>query len=177
MATCVTLSKGRKLPCKSGTGGLKAVSFAPWSEGTIMSGATGEIATISTGITSVYRYELKNSGNQYTETPVTDIDARTTLFNGELSLVLQRLDLETKNEIKMLAMGELVIFIEDYNGNVFVIGNGVGALLSGGSFVTGGARADMNGFNLTFSTSENEPFLQLSTAAVTQYKSKWIVGV
>lgn len=177
MANCVILTKGRRLPCKSGSGGLRAVSFAPWSEETVMSGSTGEVSSIPSGITNVFRYELKNAGNTYTETIAADAEVRSTFYNGELALVLQKLDLETKNEVKMLAMGELLIFLEDYNGHVYVIGNGNGAQISGGSFVTGGARADMNGTNLTFSTMENEPFLHLSDAAIEEYKSKWVQGI
>lgn len=175
--SCLTLSKGRKLACKTGTGGLKAVSFAVWSNATIMTSTNGEIATIPSGITSFYRYELKNTGNQYTEEIVSDEETRNTNYNGTLALVLQKLDLDTRNEVKMLAMGEVVVMLEDNNGNVFVIGNGNGANLTGGSFVTGGARSDMNGSNLTFTTSENEPYLRLASGTIAAYKAKVVEGL
>lgn len=176
MPNCTNLTLGRKLPCRTGSGGLRAISFAPWSVDTVMTGTTQEIAVISSAITNVYRYEVKNSGNAYTETIAGDADTRSVLYNGELAVVLQKLDKETTNEIKMLGMGELVIFLEDYNGHVYVIGNGTGALLTAGTIVSGGARADMQGYNLTFSTSEVEPYWTLSEAAEAQYKALWVEG-
>lgn len=167
---CQTLNKGRKLACKGGTGGLKAASFAVYTVSNSITATDGTVATLPAALTAVYRYELKNAGNTYTEEIVADPEMRTVVYNGTLALVLQKLDIDTRNEVKMLTMGEVIIFLEDYNGNVFVIGNEVGAQLTGGNFVTGGARGDMSGANLTFSTTENEPYLTLSTAAKATYE-------
>jgi len=167
---CNTLEKGRKLACKGGTGGLKAASFAVYTGANSVSSTDGLVTTLPSNLTAVYRYQLKNSGNTYTEEIVADPEMRTVLYNGTLALVLQKLDVDTRNEIKMLTMGEVIVFLEDYNGNVFLIGNEVGAQLTGGNFVTGGARGDMSGANLTFATAENEPYLTLSTAAKAAYE-------
>lgn len=167
---CQTLNKGRRLACKGGTGGFKAASFAVYTGSNTVTAVDGTVATLPAGLTAVYRYELKNAGNTYTEEIVADPEMRTVVYNGTLALVLQKLDVDTRNEIKMLAMGEVIIFLEDYNGNIFLIGNEFGAQLTGGNFVTGGARGDMPGANLTFSTSENEPYLTLSTAAKATYE-------
>ncbi len=176
MATCVTLSKGRKLKCINSRGGIKAVSFAPWSEATIMSGSTGEIASIHSGITSFYRYELKNEGNTFTENIVKDNEARTQSWDGELALILQGMSLEDRNEIKLLTMGEVIVVIERNDGKFLLAGNTYGALVSGGSLVTG-TKASGTATNLTLATSEDEPSLFLSTAAVAQYNAKVIQGV
>lgn len=74
--------------------------------------------TLPAGLTAVYRYELKNAGNTYTEEIVAGLEMRTVVYNGTLALVLQKLDVDTRNEIKMLTMGEVIIFLEDYNGNI-----------------------------------------------------------
>ena len=175
--SCVTLSKGRLLACKGGAGGLKAVSFGVWSNTAIVTATNGEVATLPVGLTAVYRYQLKNAGNTFTEEIVADSETRNVLYNGALALVLQKLDIDTRNEIKMLAMGELIIFLEANDGNVYVIGSENGAELTGGSFVTGGAKADLSGANLTFSTSELEPFFTLSTAAKAAYVGITVEGL
>lgn len=178
MGRCLTLSQGRELPCRGGTGGIKAVAFAEWSGGTnnIVSGSTaGEVSGLNTAYTAFYRYELKHAANTYVEEIASDPEARTVLFNGTLSLTLQKLDLETRNEVKMLTQGETVIFIETNNDEVYLIGAGLGAQVSGGNFNTGGARADLFGTTLTFVTSENEPYLQLSEAAKADYESKIVM--
>ena len=173
---CVTIGKGRKLACKGGTGGLKAVSFGVWDGLNIITATDGEVADLPSTLTSVYRYELKNAGNTYTEEIVADAETRNVMYNGTLSLVLQKLDVDTRNEIKMLAMGEVTIFLEANDGNIYVIGAENGADLTGGSFVTGGAKADMSGSNLTFTTSENEPYLTLGTAAKALYAAIVVEG-
>lgn len=177
MPTCITLTKGRALACKGGNGGIKAVSFAVWSEANKITGVSGEVATLPVGITAAYRYQLKNTGNTFTEEIVADQEARTVLYNGTVALVLQKLDLDTRNEIALLAMGELNIFIETNNGEVFVIGTENGAELTGGNFMTGGARGDMSGSNLTFTTSEPAPHRRLSTAAKATYSGIVVNGL
>lgn len=169
--SCLTLTQGRALPCKFGSGGIKAVSFAEWDPANPIVGVDGEVDALPISLTAAYRYQLKNAGNTYVEEIVSDAETRSTLYNGTLSLVLQKLDIETRNEIKMLAQGELTIFVETNNGDVFVVGAGFGNQLTGGSFVTGGAKADMQGSNLTFTNSEIEPYLTLSTDGKIAYSA------
>ena len=174
---CITLTRGRNLSCRGGKSGFKAVGFAVWEEG-LITGTNGEVATLPGGLTEVYRYQLKNTGNTYTEEIASDAESRTVVYNGTLSIILHKLDLETRNEIKMLAMGELIIFIETYNGDIFVIGADQGAELTGGTIAeTGGAPQDFQGSKLTFTTSDKEPYLRLSTSAKTAYAGIVIGGV
>jgi len=173
---CITLSKGRKLPCKGGNGGFKAVGFQVWDSANLIASTTGSIDTIPTG-SQIYRYELKNTGNTYSEEISADADARTVVYNGTLNLVLQKLDTDTRNEVKMLTMGEVVPYIETYNGDILVIGSQNGAELTGGTITTGGARTDMQGYTLIFTSMENEPYLSLSSAGKTAYSALLVEGV
>lgn len=175
MATCVTLTKGRKLPCKGGNGGFKAVGFQVYDSLNLVSATTGSVSTIPSG--SIYRYELKNTGNTYNEEIAADAESRTVVYNGTLNLVLHKLDLDTRNEVKMLAMGEVVPFIETYNGDILCIGSQNGAELTGGGMETGGAKTDFQGFRMTFTTSENEPYYTLNSAAKIAYASQSVNGL
>lgn len=167
--SCVTLTKGRKLACRTNaSGGFKAIGLASWEDG-MFEVVDGELAEMPTGLTAVYRYELKNSGNTYVEEITTDDEARSIGYNGTLSVVLQKLDLETRNEVAELAKGEVVVFVETNAGEILLIGYEYGALLTGGNANTGGAKTDFNGWNLTFTTSESEPYITLSTLAKTEY--------
>lgn len=175
--SCINLTKGRKLPCKGGNGGLKAISFYEWDSANLITSTDGLVSTLPGGTSSFYRYEVKNSGNNYSEEIAADSETRTTVYNGTLSIVLQKLDVDTRNEIKMLALGELVVFLEHNNGDIYVIGSQFGAQVTGGTIVTGGARTDMAGFNLTIGTSENEPYLTLDASAKVEYASRILDGV
>lgn len=175
--SCTNLTKGRKLPCRGGNGGLKAVSFYVWDSNDLITSTAGLVTNLPGGTSSFYRYEVRNTGNNYSEEIAADAEARTIVYNGTLSLVLQKLDVDTRNEIKMLALGELVVFLEHYDGNIYVIGSEFGALVTGGTIVTGGARTDMAGYNLTITTSENDPYLTLDATAKAEYATRVVDGV
>jgi len=175
MASCITLSKGRKLACKGGQGGFKAVGFQVYDSLNLITATTGSISTLPTG--SIYRYELKNAGNTYSEEIVSDTETRSTSYNGTLNLVLQKLDVDTRNEIKMLAMGEIVPFIETYNGDIIVTGISNGSELTGGTIATGGAKADMSGYTLIFTSAEPEPYNILSPAGKSAYAALVVNGI
>lgn len=165
---CINLTAGRKLSCLGmNRGGIKAVGFVEFKEG-LLSGTAGEITSL-TGITQIYRYEVKNSGNTWTETANIDQENKTRVFTQELNVVLQGLDLDMRNEYNELTKGELTIFIELNAGDIIVMGVDSGALASGGSNTSGGAQADMLGFNVTFTATEPEAHLRLSTAGKTEY--------
>lgn len=175
---CTSLNSGRLLACKDNIAGIKAVSFSVWSGGSAtITGTTGEVPTLPAGLTAVYRYELKNNGNTFVEELTADAETRSTFYTGTLTLVLQKLDLETRNQLKMLAAGELNVFIEENNGDILVMGAGFGAQATGGSIVTGGAKGDLNGVNLILTSQELEPVLFLSEAAKTAYNGIVVNGV
>ena len=55
-----------------------------------------------------------------------------------------------------MAYGRPHIAVEDYNGNVFMMGLENGADVSGGTVVSGTAMGDMSGYTLTFSGQETQ---------------------
>ena len=54
--------------------------------------------------------------------------------------------------------------VEDYNGNVFMMGLSHGADVNGGTIVTGAAMADLSGYTLTLNAQELEPANFISTS-------------
>ena len=74
---------------------------------------------------------------------------------------------EDNKELKLLAFGRPHVAVEDYNGNVFVMGLEHGAEVTGGTISTGAAMADLSGYTLTLAASELKPanFVDSPTAA------------
>ena len=91
----------------------------------------------------------------------------TTFFEQTLNLTLKKLSKEGHKEIKLLAYGRPHVAVEDYNGNVFIMGLEHGADVSGGTIVTGAAMGDLSGYTLTLSGMEVKPanFVASPTAA------------
>jgi hypothetical protein len=160
-----TLTLGRKEPCKDTVGGLKAVYFTDFGDyGTVTE--TDDEITDLTGTFTAFKYELK--GNSSFEQAITSSrENGTTFFDQTLTLTLKKLSKETNKELKLLAYGRPHVAVEDYNGNVFVMGLQHGAEVTGGTVSTGAAMADLSGYTLTLNAQETKAanFVNAPTAA------------
>ena len=159
------LTRGRKEPCKDVVGGLRAVYFTDFGGfGTVTQ--TDDEITDMDGTFTAYKYELK--GNSSFEQAVTSSrENGTTFFDQTLNITFKKLSKEDNKEIKLLAYGRPHVTVEDYNGNVFVMGLEHGAEVTGGSIATGAAMGDLSGYTLTFNAQELKPanFVASPTAA------------
>jgi len=159
------LTKGRKEPCKDVVGGLKAVYFTDFGDyGTVTE--TDDEITDMTGTFVAFKYELKGNSS-FEQTITSSRENGTTFFEQTLNLTLKKLSKEDNKELKLLAYGRPHVAVEDYNGNVFVMGLQHGADVTGGTVSTGAAMADLSGYTLTLSAQELKPanFVDSPTAA------------
>ena len=149
------LSLGRKEPCKDVVGGIKAVYFTDFGDLGTVTETNDEITDLS-GTFTAFKYEVK--GNSSFEQNITSSrENGTTFFEQTLNLTLHKLSKEDNKELKLLAYGRPHVAVEDYNGNVFVMGLQHGADVSGGTIVTGAAMGDLSGYTLTLTGMEVKP--------------------
>jgi hypothetical protein len=151
-----TLTTGRKVPCKSAVGGLKAVYFADYGTLGTATIASGEITALSGVSIDWFQFDLK--GNSSLETTITSSrENGTTFYDTTLSLTLTYLDKATQEELKLIAHARPHVAVEDYNGNFFLVGLDHGAEVNGGTIASGAAMGDLSGFTLTLNAQETEP--------------------
>ena len=158
---CTFISDGRALNCKDSVGGLKAVYFAAFDDATNIgwtkdsTGGTETIVDI-TSAGSVYKYDLK--GNSTFEQTINSSRENGTVFYEQvLNLTLPKLSAVDNKAVKLLASANPQVIVEDYNGNLFLVGRQHGADVTGGTIVTGGAMGDMSGYTLSFTGMETSP--------------------
>jgi len=164
-----TLTTGRELPCKDSVGGIKAVYLADYGTLGTLTVTSGEVTAIS-GAPDLFQFDVK--GNSSLEQAITSSrENGTTFYEQTLNLTLTKLDLETQQEIVTIAKARPHIFVEDYNGNYFLIGAAHGADVSGGTIVTGAAMSDLSGFTLVFSAQETLPAYFVTSTVVTSNAS------
>jgi hypothetical protein len=158
------ITKGRKEPCKDTLGGIKAAYFMDYLDDAFTV-VDGEATAINAGVSEVFKYELRADGNNLVESPVSDRNTGTTVNTQTLPLALKKLHKETSLQVALMAKGRPVAVIEDYNGNFRVAGLSEGLDLTGSDINSGGAKADFNGYNLTFTAMEGNlaPFLNEAT--------------
>ena len=171
------LTLGRKEPCKDVVGGIRAVYFTDFGDLGTVTQTDDEITDLS-GTFTAFKYEVK--GNSSFEQNITSSrENGTTFFEQTLNLTLHKLSKEDNKELKLLAYGRPHVAVEDYNGNVFLMGLEHGADVSGGTIVTGAAMGDLSGYTLTLSAMEvkpanfvasptaSDPYAGMSSATVT----------
>ncbi len=158
-----TLTTGRKLPCKSGFGGIKNVYFADFGTLGDVTFTLGEITDLS-GSTNWFKYEVKGSGNSLETSINSSRDNGTTFYEAVLNITLPFLDRATQEEIKLLAVARPHIAVEGYDGRFYMLGLVHGSELTGGTVTTGASGGDLTGFTMTFTAQEAEPpnFIQPS---------------
>jgi hypothetical protein len=156
------IDTGRTLPCRDSVGGLKNVYFINYdssasiplvetagSEDTVASAAWAATAT-------TYKYELKGTSS-LTQNIQASRENGTVAFEQVLELTLPKLSKEDNYQIKLLSFGRPRIVVEDYNGNLFLVGREHGADVTGGTIVTGASMGDLSGYTLSFSAMELTP--------------------
>ena len=149
------LSLGRKEPCKDVVGGFRAVYFTVFGDLGTVTETDDEITDLS-GTFTAFKYEVK--GNSSFEQNITSSrENGTTFFEQTLNLTLHKVSKEDNKELKLLAYGRPHVAVEDYNGNVFLMGLQHGADVSGGTIVTGAAMGDLSGYTLSLSAMEVKP--------------------
>jgi hypothetical protein len=156
------ISTGRALSCKDSIGGLKAVYFVNYEDIDVADITydvtnTDVIDTIvSTGSVTAYKYDLKGAST-FEQAVTSSRENGTTFFEQTLNLTFTKLDKATHKQLKLIAWGRPRVLVEDYNGNVFLMGLEHGAEVSGGTIVSGAAMGDLSGYTLTLTAQEKAP--------------------
>lgn len=162
------LTLGRLEPCKDSVGGIKAIYFGNFLDDDIITVVTNEVTdwTVAAATTkTVYKYEVKG-GAGLEQTINSSRETGTTFFDQVLTVLLKGMDTATTNEVKLLAYGRPRIVVHLWNGDALLVGKESGADVTGGSIVTGTAKGDLNGYNLTFSAQEVLPAIALKSSTL-----------
>lgn len=154
-----TLTKSVKLKDQSTQSGIKAIGIGVFnSTNRVVKTNTGVITLEDVyGAASIARLEVKNTTTKFLETGVSGGDNRATGYNGAITATFSTptgSELERANLITELTKGEVVLFLEQYDGTVKIAGSQNGALASAPIADTGGTIGDLKGYTITFNTME-----------------------
>lgn len=166
---CSILSKSRRLPCSPAPmKGIKSIAFGAYdSDNLIVNTTTGviDLPTIYTTAPSIAKFEVKATANVFTETGTFDAEAtRTNEYVGALTVMIPGNDLALRADITKLVGSLWVVFLEDYNGKIFVVGSQNGTEVSSSVFST-----DTQGYTLTIGTKERELKYELTGNGLVDY--------
>lgn len=163
------ITKGKNLlVCKDAVSGLKAIYIANYDNFDFVTSSTdaGHILTDLGSLTDVFKYELKNSGNTFNQDITSSRENGTTFFNQVLNFILTKITKEMEFQVKMMAWGRPLIFVEANSGQIFLMGAEHGCEISGKSEIQG-TLDSLNGYTLTATAQEKEPIWYLDDTSKT----------
>ena len=151
------LTQGYTLDCKDSLGGIKAVWMIAHANVSTITEASGIVSAITKSSGKVfYKYELVKNTGALTETITASVENGTVFYAQELSIVLNKLQANTRNEILLLAQNTLMVVVQDANDKYWLLGRTQGCDVTGGTAATGTAQGDRNGYTLTITGSEKQ---------------------
>ena len=156
------ISKGKLLGCKDQRGGYKNLYFANYDQyGFVV--AAHEVTSLGS-LDEVFKYEVKATTNALTETGTSSEDNGTFLNAQSVAVTLPKLSADLQGQIQLICASRPYVFVEDYNGNILLLGATNGTMASC-TKVTGGAGGDLTGFTLAITAEEGNlsPFLNAAS--------------
>ncbi len=172
------LTRGRLVACKDSVGGIRAIYFLDTYANNIRGSATiandvisasGAASWSSYGTTTgstqtLFKYDLRPEKSSLVVN-LLDAASGSVAFEQVLTLVLEKQTAADSYEFRLMAQGRAQAFVEDSNGNCFLLGVDHGLNVTSHGSETGTAISDMSGHNITLTGREKEGKLWLAASA------------
>ena len=115
------------------------------------------ISAITTGTGKFKRYSFpRNTGSMSSNYQI-NLENGTRFVATDLVVVFNRMETAKRVEMSALAQNDLVLVVKDANGKYWFLGKDEPVKATAGDGLTGTARADRNGYSMTF--QDNSPEL------------------
>lgn len=166
-----TLTASRK---KSGfvkPKGYRAISFAKWDSASLIQNTTTGVVALPTAYTStpaIYRFEVKNTGDNFIETATKDPATMTGNKAGVGTFALMYCErIKNLTDAQALLDGVFNVFFEHNDGTSVTLAGAV----NGAEIVTVVESTDAQGFMFTLNTFEPTFMYTLAGAGITAYNT------
>ena len=156
------ITQGFSLLCNEGIGGVKAIylgNFNDFNDGDVVL-TTGIVTELPA--CTIFEYQPNRNTGAMTMTPNANLENGTLFFTQVVEFTLGKLDTNKHAQFTLMSKGRLVAFIQTYDDDILMLGRTDGAFLTAGTYQTGKAKGDMNGYMVTLTAEEQElcPFLE-----------------
>lgn len=154
-----TISSGYTIGCLDGIGGIKAIYISA-ADAVDMPSATDflvdatSLLVDSVDTMSVYKFELKRELSNMEVTTTRDGNSGTSFDEQNISCVFLKPTIQQYDTLVSLGQGRKNIFVEDNDGQVYLLGAAQGMDLTTGAYSTGTGYGDAKGFTLSMTARE-----------------------
>jgi hypothetical protein len=164
------LTAGFALDCKEGVGGIKAIflqQLVDFQSGVTVDATSEEIDGLPTA--SVYQYTLPKHTGSFTEEVQSSVENGTIFYTQTVTATFFKLTAARRKQLELVAKNRLVVFVQDNNDNIWMIGKVDGAEVTAASTATGTAKGDLNGYTITFTAEEAHKAYRLESFSTTPF--------
>jgi hypothetical protein len=164
------LTAGFALDCKEGVGGIKAIflqQLADFQTGVTIDATSQEVDGLPTA--SVYQYVLPKHTGSFTEEVQSSIENGTIFYTQTVTATFFKLTAARRKQLELIAKNRLVVFVQDNNENLWLVGKVDGAEVTAASTATGTAKGDLNGYTITFTAEEAHKAYRLESYSTTPF--------
>jgi len=164
------LSSGFALDCKEGIGGIKAIflqQLADFQTGVVINGTSEEVEELPTA--SIYQYTLPKHTGSFTEEVASSVENGTIYYTQTVNATFFKLTAPRRKQLELIAKNRLVVFVQDNNDNIWMVGKIDGAEVTAMSTATGTAKGDLNGTTITFTAEEAHKAYRLESYGTTPF--------
>lgn len=156
--SCCLPFQGIPADCSSSIGGIKRALISCIDSVTEVTISNDEITAITTSPQPSFKeFIFKRQTSNFSTAITVDETAGTLYYQTTIELQFSKLETVKRLEVAALAQSDLVIIIEDANGNYWYFGYDNPVRITDGTADTGTAFGDFNGYTLTFTDYSKEP--------------------
>ena len=154
--SCNQILSGLARDCATSMGGIVDILAANRDElGAIVMGED-KVSSIKDGEGKFKRYSFaRNTGSMSSNYQINHENG-TRFVETNVVVVFNRMETAKRVEMSALAQNDLVLIVHDANGKYWLLGKDEPVKATAGDGLTGTARADRNGYSMTFQDNSRE---------------------
>jgi len=164
------LTAGFNLDCKDSIGGIKAIylqQHADFYSGVTIDPNTEEVSALPEE--DVYKYICPKHTGSFTEEVASSVENGTIFYTQTVTATFFKLTAARRKQLELVAKNRLVVFVQDNNDNIWMVGRMDGAEVTAMTTATGTAKGDLNGYTITFTAEEAHKAYRLESFTNTPF--------
>lgn len=163
------LTQGYSFGCRDTAGGIKSVYFIEFDNVSGITQSAGTATAIAKANNArFWKYTLPRGTGEFSEDFQDSVENGSTFQKQTLTIVLNKMQASTSQEIKLLAQNKLLAVVEtqEPTPSYWLLGEVNGLLRDGGKGGTGKAFGDRNGYEIIFTSEQSPMAIQVSSGII-----------
>jgi len=164
------LTAGFTLDCKDTIGGIKAIYLQQHQDflsGVTIDASSEEVDGLPTA--SIYKYTCPKHTGSFNEEVASSVENGTIFYTQTVAATFFALSAARRKQLELVAKNRLIVFVQDNNNNIWMVGRMDGAEVTAMTTSTGTAKGDLNGYTITFTAEEAHKAYRLESFSSTPF--------